>query len=105
MSAPTSAIAAADWAFMAAPGRVPAEWTWTVPAAWWRMRAAAIWDLPPFFTHTNRTVGGFVLILGFSFDGVSGWGRWRHRGTGAAPSPRRRRPGPPGRGPRSGDRR
>src|SRR5699024_566689 len=37
------------------------------------MRAAAIWDLPPFFTHTNRTAGRSVVIVRGSSCGVIGW--------------------------------
>src|SRR5690625_2424667 len=76
MSAPTSAMtSAASW-LMASPGRVPAEYTSTrVPVAWawWRIRAAAIWDLPPFLTQTNNTLGtgcGVVMSLGSCVD----WG-------------------------------
>ena len=36
----------------------------TVSPTTWRIRPAAIWDLPPFFTHTNSTAG---------FTGVESW--------------------------------
>src|SRR5882757_928104 len=48
---------------MAAPGCVPAEYTCTVSPAVWRIRPAAICDLPAFFTHTNSTEGLAVLLI------------------------------------------
>src|SRR5699024_12443788 len=86
MSAPTSAMtSAASW-LMASPGRVPAEYTSTrVPVAWawWRIRAAAIWDLPPFLTQTNNTLGtgcGVVMSLGACFCWGRGGAERGHRG-------------------------
>jgi len=45
-------------------GSVPADSTVAVSPAILRMRPAAIWDLPPFFTQTNNTDGlvGLVII-------------------------------------------
>jgi hypothetical protein len=71
MSAPTSAMTSADRALILVPGLVPAEWTSTAPAAWCSMRAAAIWDLPPFLAHTNRTEG-VVLVIGAPGSGRAG---------------------------------
>src|SRR5699024_5925631 len=53
------------------------------------MRAAAIWDLPPFFTHTNRTAGRSVVIVSGSSCGVIGWGRWCRPGRPSAWTSRR----------------
>src|SRR5699024_11607950 len=66
MSAPSSAMTLADTWLMASPGWVPAEYTSTltlVSWAWWRIKAAAIWDLPPFFTQTNNTLGVVVGVV------------------------------------------
>ena len=57
IEAPTSSTLAREAALRSEPGLVPAEWTVTASPASCRARAAAIWDLPPFLTQTNRTEG------------------------------------------------
>lgn len=43
------------------PGLVPAEWISIRSPACLAARAAAIWDLPPLPTQTNRTVGWVLM--------------------------------------------
>ena len=63
MSTPISDIAATAFAWISPAGALPAERTWTRPAARWSSRAAAIWLRPAFCTHTNRTSGTSLAIV------------------------------------------
>ena len=62
MSTPTSSRVPTDRALTTSPGLVPAEYTSTWSPAALRMRPAAIWDLPPFLTHTNSTEGLLIEV-------------------------------------------
>ena len=60
----------------ALPGLVPAECTSTALPAVLRIRPAAIWDLPPFFTHTNNTLGvtdSVSVVIGLSGISSHSW--------------------------------
>jgi hypothetical protein len=67
MSTPTSRSVWADRALTVLPGWVPAESTVTVSPTVLRMSLAAIWDLPAFFTQTNRTDGVPELVIAVRF--------------------------------------
>ena len=60
--APIAVTETRDSALRLVPGFVPAECTSTRSPATARIRAAAICDLPPFFTQRNRTLGGEVAM-------------------------------------------
>ena len=72
MDAPTSETACADREFSDPPGAVPAEWTSTRSPARARMSAAAIWDFPPFLTHTNNTDGVVDMTGSFNIGRPTG---------------------------------
>lgn len=70
MSTPTSASTCAERVLTAVFACVPAELTWMLRTAMWRMSPAAMTDYPALLTQTNNTdVSAMIGVFPWVFVG------------------------------------